>query len=151
MAAPTPNNPKGEQKSPVMTPEVIQKLELAFSMGANQREACIHAGIREQTYSSWKMAKPELSENMERLRSKPALLAKFTLLRGLEADPNLALRYLERTSDEFRLKTENINTNITLNDVLGEFVDPRELENKGKEGTDEEKASDELPHQGQGG
>lgn len=137
MARPTENNPKGEQKSPVMSPEVIQKLETAFSMGANQAEACLHADINESTFSTWKKRKPELAKNLMRLKSKPALLAKSTLLKGIGKDPNLALRYLERVSpDEFSTRTENINTNITVEDVMSQFDDPDKLNSEDDEITE---------------
>ena len=134
MARPTKNNPNGEQKSPVMTPEVLQKLEVAFSMGANQAEACVHADISETTFSSWKQRYPELSENLMRLKNKPPLLAKATLLKGIGKDPNLALRYLERVSpDEYSTRTENINTNITVEDVVSQFDDPDKLNGESDE------------------
>ena len=144
MARPTPNNPNGEQISPVMTPEVIQKLEVAFSMGANQKEACLHANIRESTYSTWKARKPELANDLERLRSKPVLLARFSLIKGIESDPRLALQYLERVNrDEFSLRSENVNTNVTLEQVLSHFQDPDNL----NEEEDESEVSGNTIHQ----
>lgn len=149
MARPTPNNPNGEQKSPVMTPEVIQKLETAFSIGANQAEACLHADIPESTFSTWKKRKPELAKKLLRLQNKAPLLAKFTLLKGIETDPRLALQYLERVRPlEFSTRVENVNKNINLAEVLSQFDDPDEIDNiKG----DKDEATGEVLHQEQEG
>lgn len=107
MARPTKNNPKGEQKSPKLTPETIRKLEGAFAIDATVGEACYYANISQDTYYRWIKKFPELSEKFKRLRQKPILTARQEVVKGLANNPEFSLKYLERKKkDEFSLRTE---------------------------------------------
>lgn len=127
MARKIGKNPLGLQKNSKMTPEVIRKLKTAFMMGCNVKEARQYAGVSSSTFYDWKKREPELSEELEDFRVNPVLVAKASLMKGIKDNPNLALKFLERFSlsrGEFGLRTENINTNVTLEEVLAEFEDP---------------------------
>lgn len=94
MARPTKNNPNGEQISPKMTDEAIQKLEQAFAIDATVGEACFYADISTSTYYNWVGANPKLLDKFERLRNKPVLTARQSVVKGL-GDPEFALKYLK--------------------------------------------------------
>jgi|SRR3990167_876308 len=111
MARPTKNNPTGAQKSPKMTPEAIKKLEEAFAIDATVEEACFYADISPQTYYNLVKKDPKLLEKFGRLREKPVLKARKTVVDSLD-DPNHAKWYLERKRKaEFSERKENTGAN----------------------------------------
>lgn len=105
-----------------LTPETTQKLEEAFSIGADTPAACFYAEISEQTYYNWVKSFPELKEKFERLRQKPVLKAYQAIAKGLD-NPELALKYLERKrKDEFSVRNEysfDAKYDDTLKDIKG--------------------------------
>lgn len=85
-----------------MTPEIIGKLEQAFSIDATISEACFYAGIDDSTYYLWKKQNPEQFKHLEALRNTPILAARQTLTKAVQTDSDMALKYLERKRrDEF--------------------------------------------------
>ena len=120
MAKPTPNNPTGAQKSPKMTPEVIKKLEEVFAIDGSIEEACYYADISIQTYYNLVKKNPELLEGFERLRNKPILKARNTIVASLN-DPNHAFKYVEKKRrKEFGNEEQQVkvDVNISLRDLL---------------------------------
>lgn len=90
-----------------MKPEVLAKLQQAFAIDATIEEACFYADIDPSTYYRWKKSSPKQCEQLEALRNTPILAARQTLASAVKADPQIALKYLERKrKDEFSLKTE---------------------------------------------
>src|SRR3989304_5910312 len=79
-----------------MTPTTLQKLHEAFLWGCSDREACLWADINPDTLYCYQEANPEYSEQKEAWKSCPNIKARRTLVRALDKDPNLALKYLER-------------------------------------------------------
>jgi hypothetical protein len=107
MSRPSNKNPKGSEPPKKKTVEVIALLKQAASIGCNNVEACIHAGISEKTYYLWMSEDEELSEDLKRLKNKPIMLARQTIVDSLD-DVNNAKWYLERKlKNEFSLKIEN--------------------------------------------
>lgn len=107
MARKNAGNPTGAQVSYKMTPEYILKLEQAFSIDATIWEACSYADISTNTYYNWIKEKPELLERFNRLREKPVLSARQTVVKSIKENPEMALKYLERKrKKEFSLRTE---------------------------------------------
>ena len=93
------------------TAEVIRKLEQAFSLDCSIDEACFYAGIGVSTYYDNIKLKPGLSERFEALRNKPVLMARQTIVKSVESNPDMALKYLERKRrKEFGLRIETENT-----------------------------------------
>ena len=100
---------------------IINKLKEAFAYDCTVEEACFYAEINKTTYYAWLKENPDLSNEFERLRQKPILLARQTVINKMKDDGKLALAYLERKrKNEFSLRTEvansgeisiNINTN----------------------------------------
>lgn len=106
MARPTKKNPEGKQKSPKLTEDTIRKLEEAFSIDASVKEACYYADISTDTFYRWIKKYPKLSYKLERLREKPVLKARQTVVRSLD-QPDYAFKYLERKKkDEFSPRQE---------------------------------------------
>ncbi len=106
MARPTKKNPEGKQKSPKLTEDTIRKLEEAFSIDASVKEACYYADISTDTFYRWIKKYPKLSYKLERLREKPVLKARQTVVRSLD-NPDYAFKYLERKKkDEFSPRQE---------------------------------------------
>jgi len=89
------------QKKQKQTPEVINKLEQAFSIDASIGEACYFADIAESTYYAWCAEDEVLSERFKRLRQKPVLKARQVIAQDMD-NPATAKWYLERKkSQEF--------------------------------------------------
>ena len=126
MARPTPKNPKGKQRKPKFTPEVIAKLEHAFSIDATVEEACYYADISQDTFYRWKKGSPQLSEKFDRLKNRPVFVARQSVVEGL-VDPELALKYLERKrKGEFSKREEHTGADgqplMELTEVVKEII-----------------------------
>lgn len=88
-----------------MTPVVIDKLKQAFALDATVEEACFYAEIHKDTYYRWIKKHPELYDEFERLRQRPVLTARQTVVKNLASDSRLALDYLRhKRSSEFAQK-----------------------------------------------
>lgn len=91
----------------VMTPETISKLEEVFALGGSDLEACFYAGISKDSLYRYQSDNPEFSERKEALKEQPILKARRSVLNGIDGDPELALKFLERRKkSEFSLRTE---------------------------------------------
>ena len=140
MARPTKKNPEGKQKSPKLTEDTIRKLEEAFSIDASVKEACYYADISTDTFYRWIKEYPKLSYKLERLREKPVLKARQTVVKSLD-NPDYAFKYLERKKkDEFSPRQEltgkdgeSIKTSyeIKLNEIRNEYGDKGSKRTKG--------------------
>lgn len=72
------------------------KLEQAFAIGCNDKEACAYAEITvDQLYYYTREVNKEFQARKEELKEKPILKAKQTVFKGLD-DPIHAKWYLER-------------------------------------------------------
>ena len=130
MARPTKKNPEGKQKSPKLTEDTIRKLEEAFSIDASVKEACYYADISTDTFYRWIKLYPKLSYKLERLREKPILKARQTVVKALD-NPDYAFKYLERKKkDEFSPRQEltgkdgepiKTSYEIKLNEIRNEY------------------------------
>lgn len=86
----------------------LGKLEQAFAIGCTDKEACSFAEISpDQLYYYTRVIDPEFQVKKERLKDKPILNAKQTVVNNLE-DKETAKWYLERKcSSEFSAKHIN--------------------------------------------
>ena len=78
------------------TPEIITKLEQAFAIGCDNREACIYAEVPESTFYAWTEKDPELLERFHALKERPILKAKQRVVKGIDESYNNAMDYLKR-------------------------------------------------------
>lgn len=87
-------------------------------------EACLHADIVPDTYYRWIKANPELSDRFQRLKNKPFLKARTTIMQGIETNPDFALKYMKnKKNDEFNEKTVQ-EVNATINqEVIDDELD----------------------------
>lgn len=92
----------------LMTPETVNKLEQAFSLGATDLEACFYAGISKQTLYNYQAKYPEFVDRKEALKDKLVLKARQVVASAMESgDKQTAQWYLERKKkDEFSVKTQ---------------------------------------------
>lgn len=110
------------------TPEVLNKLEQAFAIGATNAEACFFAGIAESTYYVWCNQNPELLELHKGLKSKPVLKARQEIVNAIDqGDIATAKWYLERQRKaEFstQVNSEVTNREKPLTHIESEYVQP---------------------------
>lgn len=109
---------KTSGRKPFITPAVHDKLTMAFMIGASDAEACYSAGISLDVLYRYQRKHPEFKENKHRMRQRPILMARAALVKGLENNPTLALKFLERVKkDEFSKRTE-LNVGGSVNAVF---------------------------------
>ena len=90
------------------TEKVVSKLEEAFEYGATDDEACLHADISTAALYRYEKANPKFRERKQRLKLKPILLARSSVVSALKGSPELSLKFLERkVKDEFSLRHEH--------------------------------------------
>lgn len=86
--------PKKKGKHPggrptIMVPEVLNKLERAYTGGATHAEAAAYADISERVLYNYLKANPDFVQRIEGLKGRPRLLAKLIIVDKL-ADGDLA-------------------------------------------------------------
>lgn len=98
----------------ILTPEIIAKLEQAFSMGCSDLEACFYADIGKTTLYNYQNAHPEFVDRKERLKERMIFKARTVIADALNnKDENTARWYLERKrKDEFSTKQETVLSTI---------------------------------------
>ena len=84
------------QKKQKLTSETIAKLEHAFSIDATVEEACFYADINRDTYYNWTKEFPELYDKFTRLRNRPVLLARQTVVSKIGESYFNAMDFLKR-------------------------------------------------------
>ena len=104
-----PKDKKKVGRNTVMTSDVVNKLEQAFSIGCSDLEACLHAGISKQTLYDYQAKYPEFADRKAMLKERLVLKARTVIAKALDKeDENTAKWYLERKrKDEFSAKVEN--------------------------------------------
>ncbi len=91
-----------------LTAKIKDKLEHAFSMGMNNTEACLYAGLAERTFYDHTKADEELSQRFEALKQKPVMLAKQVVMDDLSDGDGFTARWLlERKAPDYKNKTAN--------------------------------------------
>lgn len=75
---------------------VLSKLEEAFTWGATDNQACIHADISPAALYRYEEKNPHFRERKHTLKESPQLRAKKTIYTQIETDAAMAFRLLER-------------------------------------------------------
>lgn len=105
----------------------VKKLEEAFALGCTVEEACFNADISKQTYYNWTEENPELLDRFEQLKQSPILKARKTIVKAIEKDPKLAMKFLEKKLKyEFGNKEVSGDYNNLLNVIMNAFEPPPE-------------------------
>lgn len=90
----------------VMTPEVLAKLEEVFAIGGTDLEAIFYADISKDALYDYQKLHPEFTDRKEKLKERPILKARQTIVKGLD-DADNAKWYLERkVKNEFSSRQE---------------------------------------------
>lgn len=79
-----------------MTQQVIDKLEVAFSFGCTDLEACAFADVSPASLYLHEKQNPAFSERKKLLKQKPILLARESVVNGVKEDYEFAFKFLER-------------------------------------------------------
>ncbi len=133
---------KQNGRPPKVDALIISKLEMAFSLGCSDLEACALADISHETLYKYQRDNPEFTERKRRLKAKPVLKARTSVVNALDDDPELSLKFLERkrkkefgTRQSLDVKTTIKNDGETQKELLGEI---EKLINGGTKGVEEE-------------
>ena len=99
-----------------VTPEVVTKLEQAFSMGCTDEEACLFADISRMSLQRYQEAHPSFRDRKALLKQKLVLKARSVIAEALnKKDENTAKWYLERKKkDEFGKADTEINLGLSV-------------------------------------
>lgn len=104
----------------VMTKRVLDKLEEAFSLGCTDLEATLYANISPATLYNYQEKNKEFLERKMQLKETPILKARASVIKSLQDNPELALKFLERRKkDEFSLKYDFEHSLRTISPILG--------------------------------
>ena len=103
--------PEDKQKAgrkTVMTPEVVTKLEVAFSRDCSDTEACIFAGISRMTLHRYQEDNPEFCDRKALLKDTLVLKARTNIAERIEkGDLETSKWYIERKKrGEFSTRQE---------------------------------------------
>lgn len=106
-------------RPPVIDKDVLNKLEISYSMGCSDSEACLFANISKQTLYNYQEKHPEFKERKQLLKEKLVLKARTVIAEALnKKDENTAKWYLERKrKDEFSTRQE-IGGNVSVQKVF---------------------------------
>lgn len=107
-------------RPPSIGEEDVAKLEQAFAIGANVKEALNYAKISRDSYYRFLKKNPEFRNRFEELRTGPILKALQTLYNNLD-EPETAKWLLERRrKDEYSTRQE-LGGEVRLN-LWQEFI-----------------------------
>lgn len=84
-----------------ITPDILAKLELAFTNAFPDTEACLYAGINPATLYRYQEKHPGFSERKELLKLHPNMAARQTIVKALN-DVRVAQWFLEKKDPEYR-------------------------------------------------
>lgn len=79
-----------------LTAENRLKLQEAAALDASVEEMAYYCGVSHQTIYNWFENDVKLFEEIQRLREKPVLLARQTVVKGIKDSYSNAMNYLER-------------------------------------------------------
>ena len=115
----------------VMTNDVIGKLELAYTAGANNTQACDFADISQDALYDYIKKNPEFSEKIEHWKQRLKLRAKMNIKNAInDGDEDMSKWYLEKTDDGFNPKVrQEVSGSLGFNLVVDDEIEDEETEN----------------------
>ena len=84
----------------IMTEAIVAKLEMAFSLGANDSMACRYAGIDRKTLWRYQQKYPGFLEHKMALKDELCLQYLQTIHEAVKGNYKLALRFLKKRLPE---------------------------------------------------
>jgi hypothetical protein len=118
-----------------ITPEVLHKLEDAFTFAFNDEEAALYAGISPRTLYYYQNLHPKFVQRKEQLRKTPNMAAKKELVKAINGNVEQSRWWAKnKMSDEFGPKTkvahegkiETVNTNENQGEIKELIVELRD-------------------------
>ena len=110
-----------------LTSETIQKLLEGYSIGCNDVQACLYAGITASCLYEYQKKNPSFVELKAHFKENPVLKAKAILLKGMEDKPELALKVLEKLSKQYqqqqKVQLEHKGLESILHDLMSDTSD----------------------------
>ena len=95
----------------VMTPEVIRKLEDAFTWGCTDLEACCNADISKTSFYKYCDENPSFADRKEVLKNQPVMKARRVVIAALDEDDiNTAHKVIDRKEGS-KVKSEITGAN----------------------------------------
>lgn len=113
-----PRNKGGRPQA--ITPDVLQKLEDAFTNSLTDEEACTYAKISSRTLYNYQGRHPDFVQRKEALRLTPNIAARKTIV-GQLGDIATAKWWAEHKMDEFRPQT-NVRVSGQINHAVVELT-----------------------------
>lgn len=106
--------------------EVLSILEPYFRLGYSVAKACEYAGIARTTVQTWIEDDEELRLKVTGLQNEINAKARKVIQKSIdEGDKDMARWWAERREkDSFSIRQENINTNITVDELIKKFESP---------------------------
>ncbi len=89
-------NHKKYGRPTVISRHVLSELKMAYSVDSTDKEACSLAGISEKTLYNYQKNNPDFLQQKQQWKNEVILKAREQLVKAIEKDGRLALRYLER-------------------------------------------------------
>ena len=113
-----------------MTPEVVKKLEYAFSKSFTDDQACVYAGISRRSLNNYCIVNPGFLYKKEALKNSVSLKAKLNVVEGVESGELSASKWwLERKNkEEFSLRVENTGKDgkdMTVDVIIKDNIQPK--------------------------
>src|SRR6478752_5941201 len=99
------------------TPELVDKLVQAISLGATDGDACAYAGIDGSTFYMWQNKYVEFLERITRARAAGHVADLQVIAKAArDGDWRAAAEHLDRTRSQYRKTTDvNLSGSVTHN------------------------------------
>ncbi len=95
----------GPGRPTVIDENAILRLETAFALGCNRKEALMFSGVSKDAYFRLLQRQPEFRDRFDQLRQTPVLMAKRNVAMAIAAgDLAVSKWYLEKRDPEFMPK-----------------------------------------------
>lgn len=110
------NKPKKHGRQPVVTQEIVRKLEDSFCYDSTVEEACLVAGISRSTYYDFVKKFPAFADRIAELREAPTFVIRKKIVQVAEHDADMGMKYVERKrKGEFSTRTEVAHSGEVMN------------------------------------
>jgi hypothetical protein len=113
---PKDHEERGVGRPTDMTPDVVDKLIIAFQMDFTVSEACLFAGIHDTTYYNWKKRDAEFARKILWAQSGLFMQSKANLAYDIHAGNSSISQWVLSTRQRklYATRTEAHNTNVVI-------------------------------------
>ena len=115
----------------IMTKDVVNKLEIAYTAGANDTQACDFADISRTTLYKYINEQEGFADKIEQWKQRLKLRAKMNIQESInDGDRDISKWYLEKTDDGFNPKVrQEVSGSLGFNLVVDDDIEDDETEN----------------------